>query len=348
MRALLAAILLAVPKAAFAPAGPYVPPSRAENITTQPDAVSVRFDSGDTASFRLAERLVTDIEFHVQGKDYSVPLKCAGGLPDVHFDTATLSGRSEEGTAEKTFTLLFDMGREQDRKYGALPRIQVSFYRGRVVDMLVTNKTGDKAYFSSKLCAELPVGPITCKDTRQLQGLDPETLVQQLRQLPAPIPPGREDSKRQSIYEELLDWGAASIPPLVAGLRDPDVNLRRNVTLAFMALGGGWWPFECGKAKLDISSALPALVAASKDSDSNVRAWAAQAVGNIGEGSASAVPALVGLLSGDEASRNSACLALGRIGPAAKAALPALRRALNDPSPDVRKFAAQAIQKIER
>ena len=350
-------ILLAVPTAAFAPAGPYVPPSRVADITTQPDAVSVRFDSGDTASFRLAERRVTDIDFHVLGKEYSLPLKCAGGLANVHFDTAELSVGSEEGTAEKSFTVLFDMGQEQDREYGALPRIQASFRRGRVIDMLVTNKTGDTAYYSSKLCAELPVGPITCKDTRQLQGLDPETLVQQLRQMPpilpatmpASIEERRRESLRKSIYEELLDWGAASIPPLVAGLRDPDVSFRRNVTLAFGALSGGWWPFECGTAKLNISSAKPALVAAFHDSDSSVRGWAAEAVGNIGEGAADVVPALIGLLNKDEGTRNNACFALGQIGPAAKAAIPSLRRlAMHDPSPDVRGFAARAIEKIER
>jgi hypothetical protein len=264
---------------------------------------------------------------------------------------------SEEATTEKSFTLLFDIGQEQDRKYGALPRIQLSFRRGRVVDMLVTNKTGDTASFSSHLCAELPVGPITCKDTRQLQGLDPETLVEQLRHLRPVLPAGppsneeeiKKESLRQSIYEELLDWGAASIPPLVAGLRDPDVSFRRNVTLAFGVLSGGWHGFECGTAKLDISSAKPALVGAFQDSDSRVRGWAAEAVGNIGEGATDAVPALIGLLNKDEGTRNNACFALGQIGPAAKDAIPALRSlALHDPSPDVRGFAARAIQKIER
>jgi HEAT repeat protein len=222
--------------------------------------------------------------------------------------------------------------------------------------MSVTNRTGDTASYTSHLCAELPVGRITCKDTRQVQGLDPKTLVQQLRELRPILPAGppasaeeeRKENLRQSIYEELLDWGAASIPPLVDGLRDPDVGFRRNVTLAFMAVGGGWWPFECGTARLDIRSALPALVAAFRDSDSSVRSWAAQAVGDSGEGAASAVPALIGLLDGDEGSRNSACIALGNIGPAAKAALPALRRALHDSSPDVQRFAARAIEKIER
>jgi HEAT repeat protein len=219
--------------------------------------------------------------------------------------------------------------------------------------MLVTTMTSEQSSFSSHLCSRLPVGPITCKDTRQLQGLAPEALVEQLRDLPAPIPahaPMTEaESKRRNIYEELLEWEAKSIPSLAAGLRDPDIRLRRNVALAFGVLSGGWWPFECGPAKIDISPALPALVIALRDSDALVRAWAAQALGNVGTNAADAVPALTELLGNDdEGSRNSACMALGQIGPAARTALPALRAALSDTSQTVRRFAAQAIQRIEQ
>jgi HEAT repeat protein len=219
--------------------------------------------------------------------------------------------------------------------------------------MLVTTMTSERSAFSAKLCSSLPVGPITCRDTRRLQGLAPEVLVQQLRELPTPLPAttsrDERERTRRSIYEELLDWGAKSIPALVAGLEDADVRLRRNAAVAFMVLGGGWWPFECGPATLDIRPALPGLVAAFKDSDPDVRAWAAQAVGGIGANAADAVPALTELLKNEnEGSRNSACIALGKIGPAAKAALPALRIALDDQSQGVRRFAAQAIERIQR
>jgi hypothetical protein len=56
---------------------------------------------------------------------------------------------------------------------------------------------------------------------------------------------------------------------------------------------------------------------------------------------------LIELLNGDEAARNSACIALRKIGPNAAAALPSLRRALADPSEDVRRFAELAIEAIE-
>jgi HEAT repeat protein len=84
------------------------------------------------------------------------------------------------------------------------------------------------------------------------------------------------------------------------------------------------------------------------DSDAGVRAWSAQAIGDIGPGAAEAVPALIALLRNqDVGSRNSAAIALRGIGPAAKSALPALREALSDPNQDVRRFAALAIEKIE-
>ncbi len=117
--------------------------------------------------------------------------------------------------------------------------------------------------------------------------------------------------------------------------------------IALGVLSGGWWTFECGPAEVDISSALPTLVIAFKDSDFYVRAWAAQAVGNLGPGAASAVPALIELLTDDVEARGSACLALGQIGAAAKAALPMLHAALADTNESVRRFAARAILQIE-
>jgi hypothetical protein len=322
----------------------------------QPAAITIRLGSEDTVSFRLSQRVVTDIELHVSGAEYSVPLQCAGGLHDVNAETAAISASGgERARAEGTFALLFDMGNEQDRKFGKLPRVQLSFYRGRLTEMLVTIMTSEQSGFSSKLCSSVPVGRITCKDTRQLQGLAPEALVQQLRDLPAPIAAvgaaafSDAETRRRNIYEELLDWGGKSIPALVAGLKDQDVRLRRHAALAFGVLSGGWWPFECGPTRMDIRPALSALVIALGDSDADVRAWAAQAVGDVGADAVDAVPALTDLLkNGDEGSRNSACIALGQIGPAAKAALPALREALSDKSQDVRRFAARAIQRIEQ
>ena len=192
-----------------------------------------------------------------------------------------------------------------------------------------------------------------------------DTLVQQLRDLPTPLPSGPsngittfpippsavrlkpEEQRRRQLYGQIRNLGKEGVLALSRGLEDQDVQLRKNAALAFNVLAGGW--FDSSWPKLNIKAGLPALIAALQDSDGNVRGWSAQAIGEIGPDAASAVPALVTLLSDeDEGSRNSACIALRGIGPVAKEALPQLRKSLADPSKDVRQFAAMAINSIQQ
>ena len=179
-------------------------------------------------------------------------------------------------------------------------------------------------------------------------------LVQQLRQLPTPLPAtGRSDGsmdpvelQRREIYRRIRQSGDEALPALARGLRDRDVRLRKNVALALGALAGTWW--DPSVAPMNIRPILGELTAALKDEDASVRAWSAQAIGQIGPDAAPAVLALIALLANsDEGSRISACIALRGIGPAARNALPALRKALEDPSVDVRRFAKNAIEQIE-
>ena len=181
-----------------------------------------------------------------------------------------------------------------------------------------------------------------------------DILVQQLRDLPTPLPAitnssgivKPEEQHRRLLYDQIRQLGPEGVLALARALHDDDVQLRKNAALALTILAGTW--FDPSSAKLDIKGALPALVAALQDGEPNVRAWSAQAIGEIGPDAESAVPALITLLSNqDEVSRNSACIALRGIGPAAKTALPALRNSLSDPSKDVRRFAELAIKSIQ-
>jgi HEAT repeat protein len=148
------------------------------------------------------------------------------------------------------------------------------------------------------------------------------------------------------MYDELRLLGDASVPAIVAGLSDPDVQVRRNVALFLGAAGGSWHAPQ--KPRLDLRPYLSALTAALSDADNRVRGLSAQTIGIIGPGASSAVPALIALLAKpDEGNRGSACIGLAGIGPSARAALPALRQTLSDPSANVRFFAARAISKIE-
>jgi HEAT repeats len=159
-----------------------------------------------------------------------------------------------------------------------------------------------------------------------------DILVQQLRDLPTPLPPltnsngvvKPEERRRRQLYDQIRHLGPEGVLALARGLHDDDVQLRKNAALAFNVLAGAW--FDPSWAKLDIKTALPALIAALQDREPNVRGWSAQAIGEIGPDAESAVPELITLLSNqDEGSRNSACIALRGIGPAAKTALPVLR-----------------------
>jgi len=191
-----------------------------------------------------------------------------------------------------------------------------------------------------------------------------DAVVEKLRELPLPLQPFAHgaastkatppplpalESRRQQVYAELHALGAASIPALSRALRDPDPEMRRNVAVALDVIGGGWWHFPDGGAKLDLRPALPSLLTALQDSDSGVRAWAAQDISDIGAAAGTAVPRLRAMLhSPDPESRGSACNALGGIGFAARDAVPDLRRTLGDSSPEVRQAARDAIASIDR
>ncbi len=178
-----------------------------------------------------------------------------------------------------------------------------------------------------------------------------------LRAFPRPITSGKGppqplpalELRRQHVYDELHALGPASVIALARALHDSDPRMRRDVAVALDVVGGGWWHFPDGNSKLDLRPALPALLTALRDSDADVRAWAAQDISDMGAAAAMAVPRLRAMLhSTDAESRGSACRALGQIGRPARVALPDLRQAVDDSSPEVRQAARQAIARIDR
>ena len=94
--------------------------------------------------------------------------------------------------------------------------------------------------------------------------------------------PSATETKRRLIYDQLYALGIKGVPALARALTSSDVNLRRNVVLALDVLGGGSYFVDRRPPRIDISAALPALVAALKDSDTTVRGWAAEDIGNLG------------------------------------------------------------------
>ena len=85
-----------------------------------------------------------------------------------------------------------------------------------------------------------------------------------------------------------------------------------------------------------------------KDTDEDVRIFAALQLGSLGEDAQAAVPALIELLGSQEViDRRVAALTLGQIGAAASEAVPLLVDALEDDDNVLQQFAVAALFKIE-
>ena len=93
--------------------------------------------------------------------------------------------------------------------------------------------------------------------------------------------------------------------------------------------------------------AVPALIEALRDPDSEVRRGAAGALGQVGPEAIGAVPALIeALRDPDSEVRRGAAGALGQVGPKPIGAVPALIEALRDPDSEVRRGAAGALGQV--
>jgi len=107
---------------------------------------------------------------------------------------------------------------------------------------------------------------------------------------------------------------------------------------------------ELGKLGPAARDAVPALQKLASDPDEDVRVIAANSVRLIqaGAGPSEAVQKLIQqLANADEIVRMKAAKDLAKIGPSAKSAIPALQKLLQDPDEDVRRVAANAIERIQ-
>jgi HEAT repeat protein len=136
----------------------------------------------------------------------------------------------------------------------------------------------------------------------------------------------------------------AAVRTLTEGLawkdRVPSVKQQLVRRRAAQALG------DMGPAA---AAAVPALEAAWKGSEPELRVAAAAALWRIGRHREAALRTLTQALRDKEYrdSRYQLVWTLGSLGPEARAAVPALREALDDPDSLVRRSAAEALKKID-
>jgi len=137
----------------------------------------------------------------------------------------------------------------------------------------------------------------------------------------------------------LKQMGPAVVYDLIGALKHESPTVRRH---AAMLLYG-----SAVRNDVVVEDAVPALCEALKDSDPDVRRWAATALEWIGSDAGQAVPDLIDALNDSEGPvREWAAKALGSIGLDAKPALAALTEALLDEEPGVREAASGALDQI--
>ena len=137
-----------------------------------------------------------------------------------------------------------------------------------------------------------------------------------------------------------------AIPALIRALDDADASVRLAAALAAGRIHPPWQA-EPGPG---LQKLLPALVAATKDPNPNVRRRAATTLSELGRAARAAVPALVELLENEELVwlQGYVADALGRFGPDAAAAVPALSKALGSADAGLRGHAVCALGRIQR
>jgi HEAT repeat protein len=147
-----------------------------------------------------------------------------------------------------------------------------------------------------------------------------------------------DDGVRETAAAALCDFGVAgrpAIPNLLRAIQDENAIVRRRVIRAL------------GLVADHVESAdvvVPALIAATEDSDEGVALQAMATLGEFGPLAAAALPALMSAIwTGDVRHRALAGVALARLG---EAAVASLTQALEHPSADVRAKAAHVLGRI--
>ncbi len=157
-----------------------------------------------------------------------------------------------------------------------------------------------------------------------------------------------DDAVRSAAAEAMGKMAPASeraVGALAAALSDPNPWVRMNAALALMQL------------KEKARPAVPALIAAvgDQDNDTNLNHFhhtigqtALAALGSAAAGTPDAVPTLSGVLDrpAGDGLRMTAATGLGLAGEHARPVVPKLRRLLDDPNPDVRLAAGDALDRL--
>jgi hypothetical protein len=149
-----------------------------------------------------------------------------------------------------------------------------------------------------------------------------------------------DPSVRRDVWNRLSQIGSAAtnaVPALLQLCADPNIDVRQDAAWAL-------W-----KITKQTNTVVPVLEGAvSQDPIAVHRTLAAYHLLVMGDSSPAFVNTLITSLANSQpGDRATVCTFLSQIGPSAAAAIPALRKALQDPEPEVRRRAEVALSKID-
>jgi HEAT repeat protein len=165
------------------------------------------------------------------------------------------------------------------------------------------------------------------------------------RVLPQPKPP---DFSTWSAAAALICVGSNAVPPLIDAMQDGNPAIRAAAGQALCGFAGG---------ALSTKDAARIFGRAIKDSDAEVRVYAAFALARLGPAASNSVPALIAALNSSEIGHEpgttfyvhaGAATALGAIGGPATPAIPVLTRLLPSADHDTQCILTNVIHSLEQ
>jgi len=113
-----------------------------------PHTLTVTFKSGESVTFTTSNNVVNAISVRIGTKTYSVPKSVCVKFRDIRFETTELlwNGSYKTPATADYFYVRFDMGTENARTFGELPRVQVMFREGKFAEVSVTKKTAEDTW----------------------------------------------------------------------------------------------------------------------------------------------------------------------------------------------------------
>lgn len=206
-----------------------------------------------------------------------------------------------------------------------------------------------------------------CGRDRQKISLAREALLKAGAQaVPELIAGMRPDRCREKLLRVVEKIGTPAFVPLLSQLKNPTLRQYAGSALARIAspdcgdqvpqllacLRDGNVRHSCGTALIKVmgskaSAHLPEIIRALKDGESQVRVYAAGALGQLGSRESAVVHPLAESLKDPEAQvRAAAASALGRMGRKARPAVAGLEAARQDPDISVRRAIVEALNNI--